>query len=184
MKITIRTFVAVSAMLLVPILASPAAAEDFKLGIGGGATFTAGDYANAYKTGWHGMIRALWLPSSSVVGIRGAGYYGQNSPKGSDFAGVSVKNSALYGGDLNAAFRLTGKGAEGLYANAGIGVRAVHQEMDLGTFGKFSQTGTNISYNAGIGYSAGWFFAEANAVYFSVGGANLWSIPVTVGFQF
>jgi len=184
MKMTARGFLFASAMLLAPVLASPAPAQDLKLGIGGGATFTAGDYADAYKTGWHGMIRALWLPSSSPVGIRGAGYYGQNSPKESDLLGASIKNSALYGGDLNAAFRLTGKGAEGLYANAGIGLRAIHQQIEAPSFGKISLTSTNISYNAGVGYSARWFFAEANVVYFKVEGANLWSIPLTVGFQF
>jgi hypothetical protein len=164
-------------------IAFPAPAEDFKLGIGGGATFPIGDYADAYKTGWTTTIRGLWLPSSSVVGLRAAGYYGQNSSKSPDFFGATIKSSSLWGLDANAAFRLTGKGAEGLYANAGIGFRGLTQGVEYAGI-KESQTDVNISYNAGLGYSKGWFFTEANVVYFRVMGADLWSIPVTVGFQF
>jgi len=181
MKNTVKTLAFV--MLFGFTHAFPAAADDFKLGIGGGATFPIGDYADAYKTGWNATVRALWLPSSSFVGLRGAGYYGQNAPKYSEFFGTTIKNSSLYGVDANAAFRLTGKGAEGLYANAGIGFRSLRQGAEA-SGEKMTQTDTNISYNAGIGYSTGSFFAEANAVYFRVQGADLWSVPLTVGFQF
>ncbi len=184
MEKTIKSFVLASVVLLILILTYPAPADDFKLGIGGGATITTGDYADGYKTGWHGMVRALWFPSSSLVGVRAAACYGQNSPKNGDFFGTSIKDSTLYGGDVNAAFRLTGKGAEGVYANAGIGLRALRQEVEGAGFGKVTQTDTKLSYNAGVGYSKGWFFVEANVVYFKVQDANLWSIPVTVGFQF
>ncbi len=184
MKTRIGTLVLASAVLLVPALARPATAEDFKLGVGGGPTFTLGDYADAYETGWHAMIRGLWLPASSPVGIRAAGYYGQNASKIGDFFGVSIKPSSLYGGDLDAAVRLTGKGAEGLYAFGGVGVRSIRQEASMGVFGTTSQTNTNVSFNGGLGYSVGWFFAEANAVYFKVEGSSLWSIPVSIGFQF
>jgi len=170
-------------LLLGFALASPALAEDFKLGIGGGATFPIGDYADAYKTGWTATVRALWLPSSSVVGLRAAGYYGQNSSKYPDLFGAKIKSASLFGLDANAAFRLSGRGAEGLYANAGIGFRGLTQGVESAGF-KESQTDVNISYNAGLGYSSGWFFTEANVVYFRVMGADLWSIPVTVGFQF
>ncbi len=172
-----------SVILFTTVVGFPALAEDFKLGVGGGATFPVGDFADAYNTGWNTSVRALWLPSSSVVGIRGAGYYGQNAPKYSDFFGIKVQDAALYGLDANAAFRLTGKGAEGLYANAGVGFRSLRQGME-GYGYKETQTDTNVSFNAGFGYSVGWFFAEANAVYFRVQGADVWSIPLTIGFQF
>ena len=181
MKNAVRTIASVTLFALAMSL--PASAEDFKLGIGGGATFPIGDFGDAYKTGWNATVRALWLPSSSFVGIRGAGYYGQNASKYPDFFGTTIKSVGLYGVDANAAFRLTGKGAEGLYTNAGIGFRSLHQAAES-TGSSFSQTDTNISYNGGLGYSARSFFVEANAVYFRVHGADIWSIPVTVGFQF
>jgi len=183
MEGTARTYVFACGVLLILVFSFPAPAEDFKLGVGGGATFTVGDYADAYKTGWHGTIRALWIPSSSVVGVRAAACYGQNASRYGDFFGTTIGNSALYGGDVSAAFRLTGKGAEGLYANAGIGVRALRQVMEGPGF-KVTQTDTKLSGIAGVGYSRGWFFAEANVVYFRVQDSDLWSIPVSVGFQF
>ena len=61
---------------------------------------------------------------------------------------------------------------------------AIRQELESPGFEKMAQTETTLSYNSGLGYSMGWFFLEANAVYFKVEDANLLSIPVTVGFQF
>ena len=61
---------------------------------------------------------------------------------------------------------------------------AIRQELESPGFGKMAQTETKLSYNAGPGYSTGWFFLEANAVSLKVEDANLLSIPVTVGFQF
>jgi hypothetical protein len=115
--------------------------------------------------------------------LRASACYGQNASKTGDFFGISFKDSALYGGDLGAAFRLTGRGAEGLYATAGIGVRALRQEVEGPGF-RETQTDTKLSYNGGFGYSKGWFFAEAGVVSFKLNDANIWSIPVTVGFQF
>ncbi len=171
------------AALLLFAVALPARADDFKLGIGGGATFPVGDFANAYETGWNATVRALWIPSSSVVGIRGAAYYGQNGSKVGNVFGTKIKSAALWGLDANAAFRLTGEGAEGLYANAGIGFRSLRQGAESAGL-SVSETDTSISGNAGFGYSVRSFFVEANAVYFRVLGADVWSIPVTVGFQF
>jgi hypothetical protein len=169
--------------LLVLTLAYPARADDFKLGIGGGATITTGNYADAYKSGWNTTARALWLPSF-LIGARGAAYYGQNPPKTSGVLGTSIENSALYGADANVAIRLIGKGADGLYIHLGIGFRSLHQKTQSPNDGAVTQTDSNISYDAGAGFSSSWFFVEANGVYFKVQGRSLVSIPVTVGFQF
>jgi len=181
---TVKTFVSASVVLVVLTVARPAPADDLKLGIGGGATITTGDYADAYKSGWNTTARALWLPSFFFIGVRGAGYYGQNPPKMSDVSGTSNKNSALYGADANVAIRLTGKGADGLYINLGIGCRSLRKATQSPNDGTVTQTDSNISYNAGAGFSTRWFFVEANGVYFKVQGRGLVSIPVTVGVQF
>jgi hypothetical protein len=130
--------------------ARPAPADDFKFGIGGGATFTSLDiiFGDGFKSGWTVTGRALWFPSGFFLGVRGAGYYGQTSPMTVYFLGVPVKNATLAGGDLNLAVRLVGKGADGL------------------------------------GYSSGWFFTEANVVYFKVQNSDFVSMPLAVGFQF
>ncbi|HQR45888.1 MAG TPA: hypothetical protein PLB02_05890 [Thermoanaerobaculia bacterium] len=181
MRNLVKTFA--SAALFVFLLALPAGADDFKLGIGGGATFPAGNFANVYDPGWNITLRALWLPGSSVVGLRGAGYYGQNGARNGDFPGVGMDSAQLYGFDADLALRLTGHGAEGLYAYLGGGVRALRQGVHA--YGqKFSQTDTGASGNAGLGWSAHRWFVEANAVYSGVQGTGLWSFPVTVGFQF
>jgi hypothetical protein len=143
-----------------------------------------GNYADAYKSGWNTTVRALWIPSFFFIGVRAAGYYGQNPAKTSDVIEISIKNSALYGFDVNAAIRVSGEGARGLYVNLGIGSRSLRTETQSPTFGTVTRTDSNISFNAGAGFSAGWFFVEANGVWFKVQGTNLVSIPVTVGFQF
>jgi len=173
-----------SVVLLVLALARPALAGDFRLGIGGGATFVTGNYADTYKSGWNGTVRALWLPSSAPVGVRGAGSYGQDAPKSSDVSGTPIGNSALYGVDVNAAVRLVGQGADGLHVNLGIGFRSLRQKIQTPSVGTVTRTDSNISYNVGAGFSTSRLFVEAEAVYFKVQGTSLVSIPVTVGFQF
>ncbi len=181
---TVRTLLSASAALLLLAPAGPAPADDFKLGIGGGPTIAIGNYADAYRSGWNTIVRALWLPSSFFVGVRAAGTYGQNPPKTSEVPGRSMGNGALYGFDANVAIRLTGKGADGLYINLGIGSRSFRQETRSPTLGTMTRTDSNISYNAGVGFSTRWFFVEVNGVTFRVQGTSLVSIPVTVGFQF
>lgn len=109
---------------------------------------------------------------------------GQTSPTTAYFLGTSVQNGTLAGGDLNLAFRLVGKGADGLYLNAGTGVRSYRQDVETSPRGKWTFSDTNISFNGGLGYSSGWFFTEANVVYFKVQNSDFVSIPLTVGFQF
>ncbi len=181
---TVRTLLFASLALLLLALAGPAPADDFKLGIGGGPTFVTGYYADAYRSGCNTSVRALWLPSFFFIGVRAAGTYGQNPPKTSDVSGTSIERSALYGVDVNAAIRLSGKGADGFYINLGIGSRSLRQETRSPELGTVTRTDSNISYNAGVGFSTGWFFIEANGVYFRVQGTSLVSVPVTVGFQF
>jgi len=177
-----KTFVSALVVLLAVVLACPvAASDDFKIGIGGGATFLSGDYSKVYNTGWTGTVRAMWVPSWFILGIRGAGYYGQNSP--SDSLGGAIKASTLYGADANAVLRLIGTGANGLYLNGGFGFRSLQTKVSLAG-GEQSTTTSQVCYNGGAGFSTGWFFAEANVVYFSVSGTNFLSYPVTVGVQF
>ena len=180
MKKAFKTAVLVSVALLAASLAAPAVASDsFKIGIGGGATFTAGDFSTLYKTGWNGTVRALWVPVP-LLGLRVAGYYGQNAP--SDSLGGTVKTASLYGADANAVVML-GSGTSGFYFNGGLGFRSLQQKVSLAG-GETTTTSSQVSYNAGAGVSMGYLFAEANAVYFSISGVNMWSFPVTVGVQF
>ena len=181
---TARALLPAAVVLLVLMLAEPVAAEDFKLGIGGGATITTGSYQSIYKSGWNATARALWFPSSFFIGVRGAGTYGQNPAKEPDEPGTSVKTSAFWGVDANAAIRLTGKGAEGLYVDLGIGFRSLRQEAESPGTGAVTRTDSGISYNGGAGYSTSWFFVEASVVRFRVQGTAFVIIPVTVGVQF
>ncbi len=179
-----KDLVPASVILLVLTLASPASADDFKLGVGGGGTIVTGAYADAYKSGWNAAVRALWIPSSSFLGVRGAGYFGQNPPKTSDPSSAAIGRSTLSGVDANLAVRLTGKGADGLYVDLGIGFRSLRRTTRGPNDGTVTGTDTNISYNAGAGFSTRWFFVEANGVYFRLQGRGLVSIPVTFGVQF
>jgi hypothetical protein len=186
MRASARPTAAAAIVLISLALARPAPAADLKFGLGGGATFTSNDivFGSDFKTGWTVTGRVLWFPSGSFLGVRGAGYYGQSSPLESYFLQTTVKNATLAGGDLNLAVRLTGKGAEGFYLNAGIGLRSYRQEAESPSAGRWTFSDTNISYNGGLGFSWGRFFAEANAVYFKVQESDFVSIPVTIGFQF
>jgi hypothetical protein len=179
-----RTLVSAAVGLLALTLASPAPADDFRLGIGGGPTFVTGNLAEAYKSGWNATVRALWFPSFIPIGVRGAGYYGQDPPKASDVPGAPIGNCALYGVDANAAVRLLGKETDGLYIDLGVGFRSLRQKIQVPNDGTLTRTDSNISYSAGAGFFSRWFFIEFNAVYFRVQGKSLLSIPVTVGFQF
>ena len=143
-----------------------------------------GNNADVYESGWTATVRALWLPSSSIIGVRGAGYYGQDPPKPSDASGTPAGNSALYGVDANAAVRLAGKGADGLHVILGIGFRRLRRKIRTPNIGTVTRTDSNISYNVGAGFSRRWLFVEADAVHFKLQGTSLVSIPVTVGFQF
>ncbi len=178
-----------SVFLLALTLAGPASAGDVKFGIGAGATFPVWsllgfDVGADYKTGWLVTARGLWIPSTSSFGVRVAGYYGQ-IPVTSDVL-FGVAHSTLSGGgaDVNAAFRLTGKGPEGLYLNAGIGFRTLRQEVGDGTPYPLTLSDTNISYNGGFGVSLGPVFGEVNVVYFKVQNSEFLAVPVTIGFQF
>ena len=179
-----KTLLSASFVLLLLTLAGPAMAEDFKLGIGGGAALTTGTYAHAYKSGWLAAVRALWFPSGFFIGVRAAGSYGQNPPKAVTERETSTASSALWGVDVSAAIRLTGRGADGLYLDTGIGSRSFRREVPSPAAGAETRTDSNISYNAGAGFSTRWFFVEAGGVYFRVQGTNVISIPLTVGFQF
>ena len=175
-----------ASLLVALTLACPALADDLKFGIGGGATFTSLGvvFGSDFKTGWNVTGRALWFPSGFFLGVRGAGYYGQSPPAEAYFLGVSSKNATLAGGDLDLAIRLVGKGAGGLYLDLGIGVRSFRQEVENSPTGGWTFSDTSVSYNGGLGFSSGWFFAEANLVYFRVQNSDFVSIPLTVGFQF
>jgi hypothetical protein len=186
---TARTLAVASVALLALALAGPARAGDVKFGFGAGATFPVWsllgfDVPADYKTGWLVTARGLWIPRTSPFGVRVAGYYGQ-IPVTNDILWGDA-NSTLSGGgaDLNLAFRLAGKGPEGLYLNAGIGFRTLRQEVE----DRFSQTfvlsDTNISYNGGFGVSLGPAFGEVNVVYFKLQNSEFLAVPVTVGFQF
>ena len=173
-----------SVVLLALTLAHPASADDFKLGIGGGTTIVTGTFFDSYKSGWSTAVRALWFPSSFFIGVRGAGYYGQNPPKTSDPSSTAIGSSTLFGFDANVAIRLLGKGADGLYVDLGLGSRSLRGETRCPGCGTVTGTESNISYNVGAGFSTKWFFVEANGVYFRVQGKGLVSIPVTFGIQF
>jgi hypothetical protein len=186
---TVKTLAVASVALLALALAGPARAGDVKFGFGAGATFPVWsllgfDVPADYKTGWLVTARGLWIPATSSLGVRVAGYYGQ-IPVTNDILWGDA-NSTLSGGgaDLNLAFRLVGKGPEGLYLNAGIGFRTLHQKVE----NRYSETlilsDTNISYNGGLGVSLGPVFGEVNVVYFMVHDLEFLAVPVTIGFQF
>ncbi len=179
-----KTLIPAFIFLLALTQADPASAADFRLGIGGGASIVVGNFADAYRSGWTTTFRALWLPSSFPLGVRGAAYYGENPAKTSDVPGISTETGALWGIDADVAVRLLGKGADALYVDLGVGSRSLRSETRSPSCGTLKATDANISYNAGAGYSGRWFFVEAGGVFFRVQGKSLVSIPVTFGVQF
>lgn len=186
---TAKTLAFASVFLLALTLAGPAPAGDAKFGIGAGATFPVWsllgfDAPADYKTGWLVTARGLWIPSSSSLGVRVAGYYGQIPVTSDVLFGVAHSTLAGGGADLNLAFRLAGKGPEGLYLNAGIGFRTLRQEVRDGYPFPLVLSDTNISYNGGFGASMGSIFGEVNVAYFKVQNSEFLAVPVTIGFQF
>jgi len=186
---TAKTLAFASVFLLALTLAGPAPAGEVKFGIGAGATFPVWsllgfDVPADYKTGWLVTGRGLWIPSSSSLGVRVAGYYGQ-VPATSDVL-FGVAHSTLSGGgaDLNLAFRLVGNGPEFLYLNGGIGFRTLRQKVENRYAETLILSDTNISYNGGFGVSLGPAFGEVNIVYFKLQNSEFLAVPVTVGFQF
>ena len=186
---TAKTLVFASVFLLALTLAGPAPAGEVKFGIGAGATFPVWsllgfDVPADYKTGWLVTGRGLWIPSSSSLGVRVAGYYGQ-VPATSDVL-FGVAHSTLSGGgaDLNLAFRLVGNGPEFLYLNGGIGFRTLRQDVGDRSSHPLTLSDTSISYNLGFGVSVNQVFGEVNVVYFKVQNSEFLAVPVTVGFQF
>jgi hypothetical protein len=176
-------------LLVAATLTCPALADDFKFGLGAGATWPVwslitGEAPVDYKTGWLVTGRALWIPKTSSLGVRVAGYYGQIPVTSGIALGEAESTLAGGGADLNLAVRLVGKGADGIYLNVGIGFRTLRQELENGNSQKLTFSDTNISYNGGFGVSLGPAFGEVNIVYFKAQNFEFLALPVTIGLQF
>ncbi len=95
-------------LLVAVVLTCPALADDFKFGFGGGATFPVWSLLGVdapvdYKTGWLVTGRALWIPKTSSLGVRVAGYYGQIPATSRGAFEVAEGTLAGGGADLNGA---------------------------------------------------------------------------------
>ncbi|HUC43482.1 MAG TPA: hypothetical protein VMR65_05555 [Candidatus Sulfotelmatobacter sp.] len=149
------------------------------LGFGAGAFIPQGIETDRYGTSWQTTIRGLAF-GRGIAGGRSAISYANASGKNGAASGDT------YGIDLDLALRF-GHKTTGFYAFVGPGYYWTHFDRANpvtpgGPDVRFSDS--NISANAGFGYSYKAFFVEASYVNVFTPGDDVKFIPVTVGFQF
>lgn len=157
------------------LVATPALAQG-GLMVGGGLTMPQGDYADAVKSGYHGMAGLNFGVLGAPLGIRvDAGYH---------------LNDFDLPGDPDAASNLIAVSGDVVYTFLSAGPKP----YILGgiTWGSWKCSGddcaltdseSDTGFNVGGGIRFGGIFAEAR--YLSIGGdLDLKVVPITVGFSF
>ncbi|MBW8772130.1 MAG: outer membrane beta-barrel protein [Gemmatimonadetes bacterium] len=168
-KILLSLFGAGAALALV---AAPASAQ-IAWSVGAGISKPNGDFGDAFKTGFHGMLAGDLKLTGAPISIRADGMYSTYSSKasgGDSFNDISVAVDAKY------AF------APGPVSPYILGGPDWNHASSGGT--SSSKIGFNVGGGINFGMSALKLFVEAR--YFSVSdnGVKTNWIPVTVGIHF
>ncbi len=157
-------------------------AQGAEFSLGGGVDLPLSDFDDAFKTGFHGLAAASFVPTGSPVGIQVDGTYSQYS----DDSPLDIKEQLIYG-TANAVYKF--KTAEGSrfrpYLIGGGGVYNAKPKGDDVPSGVDSQTKFGINVGAGFDIKAGaaGLFAEGRFHDVFTDGSNLKFIPITVGVR-
>jgi Outer membrane protein beta-barrel domain len=176
----------IAAVALGVLLTAPALhAQGAEFTLGGGVGIPTGNFDNAVKTGWLGLVGVSFVPNQWPVGIQIDGQYQQYKFDGS----ASLKERFLIG-TANIVFKFKTSeeskvrpyliGGPGIYNFKATGTNDIGQLTTGGT--------TKFGFNAGAGFdfkagSAG-FFVEARYHNIFTSGADTKFIPIAAGFRF
>lgn len=165
------------------LLSAASAQAQVSVGVGGGLTIPTGDFADGFKTGWHGLANVGYdLPSG--LGVRGDFFYGQNNV---DATGVDGK-AKLAGGFGNVLYTFKSAGTIHPYVLGSIGFINAKAELEQGGL-SFDDSETKIAFGGGAGvkFKAGsdsHIFAEARYISVNTSDSKTNFIPITVGVSF
>lgn len=155
------------------------------IGIMGGADFPTGDFANAVKTGFNiGGLVDFTVPMIPI-GLRADVTYNQASFKN----GVPAK-SKIFGGDLNAMFKVPMDVGFSPYLTGGVGFYNLRVTSDDATLGQTLDTGSQNKFalngGGGVQFNLGGLaaFVEARYLYIFTDNSRTAMIPVSVGLMF
>ncbi|NNG15931.1 MAG: outer membrane beta-barrel protein [Gemmatimonadales bacterium] len=174
-----RTLAALVMLLALAGTTSLMAQTRAKIGVGGGGTLALGDFGDAFKTGWHGQVMAVFDLPAFPVDIRVDGQYGEHKD---DITG-DVKTK-LITGMVGAQVPLGPPGSPAKpYLTAGVGVTNI--DVSVGSVSA-STTEFAIGGGGGVTFSLGSvsLFIEARFMNAFTDGGSTTFIPITGGILF
>jgi hypothetical protein len=156
--------------------------------LGGGVTIPTGDFGDAAKLGWHGLVGVSFVPQSLPVGFQ---VDGRVSRLSLDQDAISqdvsdVKTQMIYGtGNVVYKFKSSEDSKFRPYLIGGVGVYNIDFKGDGSDV--FGDSQTKFGINAGAGFdikaqSVG-FFVEGRFHDVFTDGPNTQFIPITVGVR-
>jgi opacity protein-like surface antigen len=166
---------------------SRSAAQNVRLGVGGGLTAPQSDYKSVDKTGWHALVRADVAIPLSPVAVRVDGLYSQTSHQ--DINGSPVDgNTKIIGGLASLVWKIpTAAPMVKPYVLAGGGMSNFKQTFPSSP-GTSQVSETKFTWAAGLGLSVGvgpvHGFVEGRYMSVQTSGTPSRFVPVTVGLTF
>jgi hypothetical protein len=159
-------------------------AQGAEFALGGGVGFPTGNFDNAVKTGWHGLVGVSFVPNGWPVGIQIDGQYQQYKFDGS----ASLKDRFIMGtGNIVFKFKSSDQSKVRPYLIGGPGIYNI-KATGTNDIGNLTTGGTTkFGFNAGVGFDfkaggAG-LFLESRFHNVFTSGADVKFIPVTLGIR-
>jgi hypothetical protein len=153
-----------------------------QFGIGGGANIPLGDFADAAKTGYHGMALVGFQPATLPIGIQVDGYYNRLGTES------ETGNFEVINGNLNGVytFKSSAESKFRPYLIAGVGVYNSKFKPDADIEGPDGTTDFGINGGAGFNFTAGsvGLFLEGRFHNVFNEGSDTNYIPITLGVRF
>lgn len=184
-----RTIVAVLAAGVLSAAGSALAAQNLRIGVGGGVLIPMSDYKDVDKMGWVAGADATYWLMGAPVGIRIEGDYSQTSHK--DQLGVAIGgNTKIIGGMADVVYAF-GTSALQLrpYILGGVGLYNVKVKASAGGI-TVDTSETKVGFGGGaglalkIGTGSTRVFVEGKFVSVSTSGTSTTFLPIKAGIRF
>jgi len=164
------------------VIAAPLPAQSTKpvtLGIAAGAAIPAGDFSDAYNTGFNGTVGLGFSSIGTPLGIRIEGMY--NKFPGRDDLGFNQPDSRVVAGTANLVYSLPGQGIRP-YLIGGGGYYGL--KLDLANAESVNKFGINGGIGAVFPLSGFNTYIEARFHNVFTDNSSTQFIPVTFGIMF
>ena len=126
------------------VTAPSQASAQVSIGIGGGASFPAGDYGDYAKTGWIGSAGVTFAVGESGLGVGATGFYGSNN-----HSDVDGDKTNLLGGVASLNYAFATGGAATPYILGGLGFMKHSYKSD--SFPSLEGSSSGLVFGGGAG---------------------------------